>query len=126
MKFETLIFNELSKFVQFFCTFMVPFREANEILVHFCDLFQMEKNKMHILLIELQSNQKNTKSMFSQQEMVTFSLAKRSNRLQKFGFNDVTQILGITIKFIGEDKVLLNLLCLNKDLNEILKSEILK
>ena len=81
---------------------------------------------MHILLIELQSNQKNTSRMFSPQEMVMFSLAKRSSRLQKFGFNDVTQILGITIKFIDNDKVLSNLLCLNKDLNEILKDEILK
>lgn len=56
VKFETLIFNELSKFVQHFCTLMVPFEEANELLIYFCNMYQMEKNKMHLLLTELQSN----------------------------------------------------------------------
>jgi len=81
---------------------------------------------MHMLLTELQSNQKNTSRMFSEREMVSCSLMKRSNRLRKFGFNRTTQILGITIKFISDDYDLRNLLCLSTDLNEILREEILK
>ena len=34
----------------------LPFDQANEILVYFCNLYQMEKGKMHFLLTELQSN----------------------------------------------------------------------
>ena len=39
VKHSNLIFNELSKFV-----------------MHFCNMYQMDKSKMHILLTELQSN----------------------------------------------------------------------
>jgi hypothetical protein len=34
----------------------VPYENANEILIYFCNIYQMEKTKMHILLTELQSN----------------------------------------------------------------------
>ena len=64
--------------------------------------------------------------MFSEREMVTCSLLKRSNRLQKFGFTDTTLILGITIRFIDTDKALRNIICLSKDLNETLREEALK
>jgi len=90
VRFQSLIFNELSRFVHHFCNMMVPFDEAHELLIYFCNLYQVEKSKMHLLLTELQSNQKNTSRMFSEREMVTCSLAKRSSRLHKFGFNDVT------------------------------------
>lgn len=63
----------------------------------------MEKSKMHILLTELMSNQKNTARMFSEREMITFSLLKRGNRMHKFGYSDLTMILGLTIKFIDDD-----------------------
>jgi hypothetical protein len=58
---------------------------------------------MHILLTELMSNQKNTARMFSEREMITFSLLKRGNRMHKFGYSDLTMILGLTIKFIDDD-----------------------
>jgi len=64
--------------------------------------------------------------MFSEREMVTWSLQKRGNRLHKFGFNDTTQILGLTIRYVDSDQVLRNLVCLSKDMNEILREEVLK
>jgi len=64
--------------------------------------------------------------MFSEKEMVTWSLLKRGNRLHKFGFSDLTQILGLTIRYVDSDITLRNLICLNKDMNEILREEILK
>lgn len=51
---------------------------------------------------------------------------KRSERLRKFGYNDVTTIIGLTIKFIDNDKTLRYLVSLNRDLNEILRFEVLK
>ena len=65
MKHSNIIFNELSRFVHHFCTMAVPFKEAQELLIHFCDKYQVEKTKMHVLLTELQSNQKNASKMFS-------------------------------------------------------------
>lgn len=52
-KHSNMIFNELSKFVQHFCNMALPFSQANELLIYFCNMFQMEKSKMHILLTEL-------------------------------------------------------------------------
>jgi hypothetical protein len=125
-KHSNLIFNELSKFVLHFCHMALPFDQATELLIYFCNVYQMEKSKMHILLTELQSNQKITSRMFSEKEMVTCSLLKRSNRLQKFGFTDITLILGISIRFVDSDRVLRNIICLSKDLNETLREEALK
>lgn len=51
---------------------------------------------------------------------------KRSERLRKFGHSDVTTIIGLTIKFIDSDKTLRYLVSLNRDLNEILRFEVLK
>ena len=64
--------------------------------------------------------------MFSDKEVILFQLAKRSQRILKFGYNNVTQILGMTLKFVDSDIVLRNLLCLNKELNEILMNDALK
>ena len=45
---------------------------------------------MHLLLTELQSNQKNTSSMFSEKDKMIFSLARRGKRLKLFGMTDET------------------------------------
>jgi len=55
-KHANLIFNELSKFVMHFCNMALPFDQAHELLIYFCNVYQVEKSKMHILLTELQSN----------------------------------------------------------------------
>lgn len=34
---QNLIFNELSRFVQHFINFMLPYEQANDILIYFCD-----------------------------------------------------------------------------------------
>ena len=121
-----LIFNELSRYVQFLCNFNVSFEKANNLLIFLCDFYQMDKSKMHILLTELMSNQKNVSRMFNEKETLYWSLMKRGERLTKFGHSDVTTILGLTIKFIDSDVLLQKLVSLNKDLNEILRDEVLK
>lgn len=64
--------------------------------------------------------------MFNEKETLYWSLMKRGERLTKFGHSDVTTILGLTIKFIDSDVLLQKLVSLNKDLNEILRDEVLK
>lgn len=125
-KHQNLIFNELSRYVLLLCNFNVPFDDANQLLLHFCQYYQMDKSKMQILLTELMSNQKNTASMFSEQEKNYWSLMKRSERLRKFGHSNMTTILGMTIKFIDSDRVLRYIVSLNRDLNAILRFEVLK
>jgi hypothetical protein len=91
-----------------------------------CELFNVDKVKAHILLTELKSNQKNTSKMFSEQETRIWLLTKRSNRLCKFGYSDMTLIVGLTIKFIDTDRTLKNLLLVCRDFNDVLKTAVLK
>lgn len=86
----------------------------------------MDKSKIHILLTELMGNQKNTENMFSDKEMLMWSLMKRGDRLQRFGHSREATVIGLTIKFIPTDQCLRNLVSLNRELNEILREEVLK
>jgi hypothetical protein len=79
-KHTNLIFNELSRSVQLLSNFNVPFEKANNLLLYFCNFYQMDKHKMHILLTELMSSQKNTARMFTEKEMLYWSLMKRGER----------------------------------------------
>lgn len=65
---QNMIFNELSHFVQHFVNLHLPFSQANELLLQLCELFSLDKEKAHILLTELKSNQKNASKMFTEQE----------------------------------------------------------
>ena len=86
----------------------LPFDQAHELLVHFCNVYQMEKSKMHILLTELQSNQKNTRSMFSEREVTKNALRKRQNRINKFGQNgDMIYVIGLMVPWVDTDKNLI-------------------
>jgi len=64
--------------------------------------------------------------MFTEVETRIWSLQKRSNRLCRFGYTDITLVLGCTVKYIDEDMTLRALLLCSRDLNEILKPEVLK
>jgi len=64
--------------------------------------------------------------MFTEKEMTYWSLSKRGKRLQKFGFSNVATILGLSIKFMDSDKTLRKIVSLNRDLNDILREEVLK
>ena len=64
--------------------------------------------------------------MFSEKELLIWSLTRRGNRLKAFGYSNSLQILGMTIKFIGNDMELRNLLLLSRDFNEILRNEVLQ
>ena len=77
-----LVFSELSRYCGLLCNFMVPFEKANELLLSLCLKYGMDKSKMHILLTELMSNQRNLGRMFTRRERTHWSLVKRSERLQ--------------------------------------------
>lgn len=123
---QNLIFNELSRFVQSSINFSLSYEQANELLISFCEQFQLEQSRIHLLLTELQSNQKKTANMFTEKELLIWSLSRRGNRLKAYGFNDKTQILGITIRFLDSDRDLLSILLLNRDIHELLRDEILE
>ena len=64
--------------------------------------------------------------MFSAREQMIWSLERRSNRLKLFGYSDTLQILGMTIRYIGDDQTLLQLLLLGKDYYDTLRKPVYK
>lgn len=86
----------------------------------------LEKSKTQILCTELRSNQRNPSKMFTEIETRICSLQKRSNRLSRFGYTNLTLIIGCTLKYIDSDEILRNILCCSRDVNAILKPEVLK
>ena len=64
--------------------------------------------------------------MFTDHEQLVMSLQKRSNRLCKLGYSDLTLIVGCSIKFIDSDQTLRNILLLSRDFDEILRGEVYK
>ena len=126
LKNSNLLFSELSRYVQYFCNYNVQFSETNALLLQLCSHYQMDKNQIRILLTELLSNQKNPTKMFTEKEMLLWSLMKRGERMQKFGFSNNATIIGLTIKFIDSDDIIRQIMLLNKELNEELRNELLK
>jgi len=106
--------------------FNMPFDSASEILIFNCELYEIRPDKMHILLTELQSNQKCASKMFTDKEMRIWSLQKRSKRLKKFGCNDMILIIGMIIKYVDKDRTLLNILLLSGEVHDTIKDEALK
>ena len=121
-----MIFNELSRFVTYFNNLNLPYEQANQLLIESCEQFMLEKSKAQILCTELRSNQRNTDKMFTEIETRIWSLQKRSNRLCRFGYTNLTLIVGCTIKYIDSDEILRSILCCSRDMHAILKPEVLK
>jgi hypothetical protein len=59
--------------------------------------------------------------MFTDKEMLLWSLEKRGRRLKQYGVSDTMLVLGMTIKYIDDDAKLRDLLMLGRDFNETLK-----
>jgi hypothetical protein len=64
--------------------------------------------------------------MFTEKELLIWSLTRRGNRLKAFGYSNSLQILGMSIKYMDNDQELVHLLQLSRDFYEILRNEVLK
>ena len=90
VKYKNITFLELSRFVQYFINFGLPYSQANELLISLCETYQLEQSRVHLLLTELISNQKKTTSLFTdEKESMTWCLHRRNRRLKSFGGSDL-------------------------------------
>jgi len=72
--YQSVIFTELSKYVHHFVNFHLPFDMAHEIVLTYCQAYEIDKHRTHLVLSELKSNQRNTNSMFTDREYLISSL----------------------------------------------------
>lgn len=52
---QNIIFNTLSKFLYHFVNFQLPFETAKEALLQFCNKYELDQSRTHLLLSELES-----------------------------------------------------------------------
>jgi hypothetical protein len=52
---QNIIFNSLSKFLYHFVNFQLPFEKAKQISLFFCNKYELDQNRTHLLLSELES-----------------------------------------------------------------------
>ena len=50
---QSLVLTELSRFVQYMVNFGLSHQQSHDLLVSFCDYFQLEPSRSHLLLTEL-------------------------------------------------------------------------
>ena len=123
---QNVIFNQLSKFITYFCNMDYPFEKAHSLLLHYFKEFKLNENRMQILIIELKCNQMNSEELFSQNQIKILTKEKYKKRQSKFGQNIISTVIGFSIKFIDSDLTLRNVLCLNKNVHLNCKKAVFK
>ena len=79
------------------------------MLLYFCNKYELDQTRTHLLLSELESIQKKTKLTLSPQEKKDISKFNKDKRLIKYG-SSMSLIIGISIKYIDGDFTLASLL----------------
>ena len=105
--------------------FQLQFEVSKEVLLYFCNKYELDQTRTHLLLSELESIQKKTKLTLSPQEKKDISKFNKDKRLIKFG-SGILLIIGLSIKYIDGDLTLSSLLSLNKDTHMRLSKTIYK
>jgi hypothetical protein len=63
---QNIIFNSLSKFLFHFVNFQLPFESSKEVLLFFCDKYELDQSRTHLLLSELESIQKKSRFIMNE------------------------------------------------------------
>ena len=79
------------------------------MLLYFCNKYELDQTRTHLLLSELESIQKKTKLTLSPQEKKDISKFNKDKRLIKYG-SSMSLIIGLSIKYIDADFTLASLL----------------
>lgn len=95
------------------------------MILHFCEKYELDQNRTHLLLSELESIQKKSRLVVSPKDIMMISLAKRDHRIEKYG-NSKMMILAESLRFLDSDITLKNILCLNKGYHKALKNVVYK
>ncbi|CDW76802.1 tbc domain-containing protein [Stylonychia lemnae] len=122
---QNIIFNSLSKFLYHFVNFQLSFESSKEVLLAFCNKYELDQNRTHLLLSELESIQKKTRFSINSKDILEISRLKKSHRFEKFG-EGIYLILQFVVKYIDNDKELSNVILLNKQCKQKLTTVVFK
>ena len=95
------------------------------MILLFCEKYELDSNRTHLLLSELESIQKKCRINLTDKDLRNISLNKTKDRIDMLGEGNIL-ILYLSIRYIDGDECLRNLLCLNKESHKKLRSNVYK
>ena len=66
---QNIVFNILSKFLYYFVNFQLAFDISKDILLLFCQKYELDSNRTHLLLSELESIQKKARFVINDKDI---------------------------------------------------------
>ena len=117
-----IIFNVLSSYVHYLSLFGVKLDISKDILLYFCERYELDKDRTQLLLSELESTY--SKGGFTEEEQVKIENEKTKRLNQSFDDDQMIISLYHISKYVNNDSTLMKILKLNKKTYKCLKETI--
>jgi hypothetical protein len=91
--------------------------------MQFCNKYELDQSRTHLLVSELESVQISLQYVITNRDLQLMSKLRKEQRRDKYG---CLIVLGLTIKFVSQDRDLVKLLRLNRESYRRLQNSILK
>ena len=117
-----IIFNVLSSYVHYLSSFGVKLDVSKNILLYFCERYELDKDRTQLLLSELESTYAGEGFTEEEQAKIDFEKTKKLN--QSFDKDQVIISLYHISKYVDNDPTLIKILKLNKKTYKYLKETI--
>ena len=118
---QNIVFNCQSTFSTYFYGLKLPFEQSRELTLHFCKKYELDQSRTHLLLSELEQQQKNQVYRLTAADHREICFKKRQKRVTEF--KNFLHI-GLLIPYINNDQTLANLLCLSRETHTTLKKRV--
>lgn len=113
---QTVVYGTLASFVQYFVNYHVSFDNSRDLLMQYCKVYDLDQQRTHILLSELEALQKQNYRMTKQDRLGI--VEKRRAKQSKYG---QFLMVALVVAYVGEDQVLGRLLRMSKGGYQALK-----
>ncbi|CAI2381472.1 unnamed protein product [Moneuplotes crassus] len=114
-----IIFNVLSTYLRHLSQFNVPLDVSKQIILYFCERYDLDKDRTQLILSELESTY--STEGFTEIEIAKIRLRKREILMETLENDSGLAVLYHVSNYLDSDKDLLHILSLNKSTNQLLK-----
>jgi hypothetical protein len=95
----------------------LSFETSKEVLLFFCNKYELDQSRTHLLLSELESIQKKSRFAITARDLRVIAQLKRARRESMYGDGRVA-VIALAIRYINCDCTLSRLLLLNRECYE--------
>lgn len=121
-----VIFNVLTQFQYHLTHFSMPLDKSRDLIEYFCERYQMDRERTHLLLSELESSNKIESFSVSEKEARKLRLKKLKSVRESMNGEAKYVALYHVLGYISNDAELTRLLSLSKQANKLLKDQVYK